>query len=170
MIIIANIFGLGAMLSLFLIYQQKQKKNMLYCKLSADICWIFHYFFLGATAGIIPNFVGIFRELVFVNRKTKKWANSLIWPALFITINFALGIISYKNWYDIVPIIASAFVTIALWLNNPNLTKILSLPATTSFLIYDIFVSSYVGVVNESISILSIILFFVRFFLGRNKK
>lgn len=157
------------MLSLFSIYQQKKRKNMLYCKLSADICWIFHYLLLGAIAGVIPNFVGIFREIVFVNRKTKKWANGFLWVVLFILINFTLGIKSFNEWYDIVPIIASSFVTIALWLDNPNLTKLISIPVATAFLIYDIFVSSYIGIVNESISILSIILFFIKYFKGENK-
>ena len=88
---------------------------------------------------------------------------------MFILINFTLGIKSFNEWYDIVPIIASSFVTIALWLDNPNLTKLISIPVATAFLIYDIFVSSYIGIVNESISILSIILFFIKYFKGENK-
>lgn len=41
---LAQIFGIGAMISLFLIYQQKSRKKMLLCKLSADLFWIAHYF------------------------------------------------------------------------------------------------------------------------------
>ena len=55
---IAQVFGIGAMISLFLIYQQKSRKGILICKLSADVFWIAHYFCLGAVAGMIPNFVG----------------------------------------------------------------------------------------------------------------
>ena len=68
---IAQVFGIGAMISLFLIYQQKSRKGILICKLSADVFWIAHYFCLGAVAGMIPNFVGVFRETVFLNRKKK---------------------------------------------------------------------------------------------------
>lgn len=155
-------FGTGAMVSLFLIYQQKSRKNMLLCKLSADIFWIIHYLLLGATAGIIPNFTGIFRELVFINRKTKKWAKTPLWCVFFILLNFTLGIISFKEWYDILPIIASSFVTVSLWIDNPNLTKLITLPVSSSFLIYNSFVSSYIGMINESISILSIIIYFIK--------
>ena len=168
---IANILGLGAMISLFLIYQQKSRKNILMCKLSADIFWILHYFTLGATAGLIPNFVGIFRELIFVNRKSKKWASSPIWVLLFITVNFSLGILSFDEWYDIVPITASALVTISLWIDNPHLMKIISIPVSTAFFVYDMFVLSYVGMINESIAILSIIIYFIKKgFLRRNRK
>ena len=34
--------------------------------------------FLGATAGMIPNLVGFFREIVFYNRNEKKWASTPI--------------------------------------------------------------------------------------------
>ena len=161
---ITNILGLGAMISLFLIYQQKSRKKILMCKLSADIFWIFHYLSLGATAGMIPNFVGIFREIIFVNRKTKKWASSSLWVVLFITVNFVLGICSYEKWYDIMPIIASAFVTISLWIDNPRLMKLISIPVSLAFFIYDIFVLSYVGIINESIAIVSIIIYIIKSF------
>ena len=158
---IAHIFGLGAMISLFLIYQQKKRKNILLCKLSADIFWIAHYFTLGATAGMIPNFIGVFRECVFINRH-RKWASYRIWVVLFIAMNIILSILTFENYYDVIPIIASSFVTISLWINNPDLTKKISAPVSLSFLIYDIFVHSYMGIINETLSIISIIIYFIR--------
>lgn len=160
--IIVHLFGIGAMISLFLIYQQKSRKNIILCKLSADIFWTFHYFCLGAPAGMIPNLVGFFREIVFYNRNSKKWANTPLWVALFIVVNLSLGLRTFDKWYNIIPIVASSFVTISLWINNPNLTKIISAPVSASFLIYDIFVGSYIGIVNESISILSIAIYFIK--------
>lgn len=161
-IIMVHILGLGAMISLFLIYQQKNRKNIILCKLSADIFWIAHYFYLGATAGMIPNFVGILREVVFVQRGKKRWASTPLWVVLFISINLVLGFSTFQNSYDLIPIIASSFVTISLWLNNPNLTKIISIPVSIAFLVYDIFVVSYMGIINESFAILSILIYFIR--------
>ncbi len=165
---LTNILGIGAMISLFLIYQQRTRKKLLLCKLSADIFWIFHYFTLGATAGMIPNFVGVFRELVFVNRKRRKWADKQLWVFLFIGLNFILGVMSFEEWFDIIPIIASSFVTISLWIDNPRRTKLISLPVAAAFFTYDIFVSSYVGMINESISIVSIIIYFIKIFKEKN--
>lgn len=159
---IAQVFGIGAMICLFSIYQQKERKKLLISKLFADICWVVHYLLLGAYGGMIPNFVGIFRELIFVNREEKKWANSVAWPCIFILINWILGIRSFDVLINILPIAASTFVTVSLWCKKPNLTKIISIPVSATFLIYDIFVGSYVGIINESIAILSIILYFIR--------
>ena len=161
-IIFAYIFGIGAMIALFSIYQQSSRKKLIVSKLIADVCWVIHYLCLGAYGGAIPNFVGIFRELVFVNRKDKAWANKIIWPILFITINFGLGISTFHSFYNILPIAASAFVTVSLWIDNPKLTKIITIPVCMAFMIYDFYVKSYIGMINESISIVSIIMFFIK--------
>ncbi len=162
LIILSWIFGFGAMASLFLIYQQKDRKKLLLFKLSADICWVVHYLCILAPGGAIPNFVGIFRELVFVNREEKKWAGHFIWPILFIIINLSLGLASAKEPINLLPITASVFVTVSLWLKKPVLTKIISVPVSLAFLIYDIFVHSYIGIANESIAICSIIISFIK--------
>ena len=167
--ITAWIFGIGAMIFLFCIYQQKERIKLITCKLCADICWSVHYLCLGAIGGAIPNFVGIFRELVFVNRKENNWADKVIWPCMFILINLSLGIITMDSYINLLPIIASAFVTVSLWLKNPLLTKIISFPVSCSFLIYDIFVKSWVGVFNESISLISIVIAVVNYLLHKNK-
>ena len=160
--IIAQIFGLGAMLSLFVVYQQKDRKKLIMAKLSADICWVIHYLCLGGIAGMIPNGVGIFRELIFINRTSKKWASSIFWPVLFVLINWGLGISTFRSAFNILPIAASTMATISLWVSNPKLTKIITLPASLSFAIYDFFVGSYVGIINEVIVITSIILSLVK--------
>lgn len=154
--------GIGAMVSLFLIYQQKSRSGMLICKLSADIFWSAHYLCLGAVGGMIPNVIGIFRELVFINRKKHKWASIFLWPIIFIIINWTWGLFTLSHWYNLFPLCASTVVTISLWIDNPRLTKLISIPVSLSFLIYDIFVGSYVGVINESIAICSIIISLIK--------
>lgn len=160
--LLAQLFGIGAMISLFCIYQQKNRKRLILCKLSADVCWSVHYFCLGAYGGIVPNFVGIFRELTFMKRGKKKWASLPIVPVLFILINWGIGFATFQNPINILPIAASTFVTISLWLRSPRLTKLISIPVSLTFLIYDIFVGSYIGVFNESIAIVSICISFFK--------
>ena len=165
--IVSIFFGIGAMLALFSIYQQKTRQGILLSKLIADICWVVHYLCIGGTAGAIPNLVGIFRELVFVNRKKHKWTNLLFWPVLFILINFCLGLRTFHSVFNVLPIAASTLVTVLLWIDNPRLTKLMSLPVCSAFMIYDFYIGSYIGIINEAISMLSILIFFIK---RRNKK
>lgn len=168
--IVSFIFGIGAMIALFSIYQQKSRKGILISKLIADVCWVVHYLCIGGIAGAIPNLVGIFRELVFVNRKKHKWANFVLWPIIFILINFCLALRTFSSPINILPIAASALVTILLWIDNPLLTKLLSIPVCTSFMIYDFHVGSSIGIINEAISILSIIIFLIKYLIKRRNE
>ncbi len=160
--IFAWLFGVGAMCSLFLAYQQKKRIRLIACKLSADIFWVGHYFLLGGYGGMVPNLVGIFRELVFTQRGKKKWASHAFVPILFILLNWGIGIFTFTRPINILPIAASTFVTVSLWVREPRLTKAISVPVSLTFLVYDIAIGSLIGAVNESLAILSIILSFIK--------
>ena len=156
--LIAQIFGIFAMIALFCIYQQKDRKKLILCKLCADVAWCVHYLCLGAYGGIVPNFVGIFRELTFVQRDRKKWASHPVVPGVFVLANWCIGALTFRTPINVLPIAASTFVTVSLWLRKPRLTKLISVPVSLTFLIYDVAVGSYIGIVNESIAILSILI------------
>lgn len=147
-----------------------KRKNLIICKLIADVSWATHYFCLGAYGGIVPNFVGIFRELIFVKREDKKWANSPIIPVIFILINFGLGIFTFKEPINVLPIVASALVTISLWLKKPMLIKITTIPVNIMFLIYNLVVGSYIGAFNETLSMLSIAIYFIKELFKKNEE
>lgn len=111
---------------------------------------------------MIPKFVGIFRETVFMNRETKKWASLPFWPIIFMCINWILGFMTFSVPVNNIPIVASTLVTISLWLKKPWHIKLLLCFASLLFLIYDLFVGSWVGVLSESISVLSILIYFIK--------
>lgn len=155
--LIAQLFGLGGMCMLFLLYQQKERKALLKRKLVADILWGIHYILLGAWAGAIPNTTGIFRELIFLRDK-----KSPIWLFVFISVNWLLAVLTWQSAISLLPMCASTLVTISLWMKKPKMTKILTVPVCTAFIVYDIFVGSYAGIINESVSLLSILISFIR--------
>lgn len=160
--LISQLFGAVAMVALFTVYQQNERKKLITAKLIADAFWVIHYLLLGGIAGMIPNFIGIFRELVFINRENKKWASSIFWPIFFILCGWALGICTLSSAFNILPIAASTLVTVSLWIKNPRLTKLITIPVCTAFLIYDFFVDSYIGIINESLSMCSIVISFIK--------
>lgn len=160
--IIAWVFGFGAMAALFATYQQKTRKGTILCKLAADICWAGHYFFLGAYAGMIPNTLGMAREILFLNRGKAKWTEWPVWPVVFIVASWLLGLRTFHHWYNTLPMFATLFATIGLWNKNPRVTKALCFPASSCFLLYDVFVHSYIGILNESVGLISIIIYFIK--------
>ncbi len=154
--IVAQLVGACGMLSLFIMYQQSNRMKYLYYKLLSDVIWTVHYLMLSAIGGAIPNMVGIVRELIFMKEFKKKYTK-VIWAAIFITINASLGIILADSWIQFVPICASAFVTVSLTFQKTSNIRLLTIPISITFLIYDIVVGSWAGVLNESISLVSMI-------------
>lgn len=147
----AQLFGIGGMYMLFSLYRQEDRKNLLKRKLFADVLWGIHYLFLAAWAGAIPNITGIFRETVFMKEK-----KSPIWLLVFMGINCMLYLMTWKSALSFLPMCASTLVTISLWMKKPVMTKILTVPVCAAFIVYDIFVGSYAGILNESVSLISI--------------
>ena len=135
------------MISLFSVYQQTERKKLIAAKLSADVFWVIHY---------------LFRELVFLNRENKAWANKIIWPILFILCGWGMGIYTFRSALNILPIVASTLVTVSLWIKNPRLTKLITVPVCAAFMIYDFYVGSWIGIINEALSICSIIISFAK--------
>lgn len=154
--IAAQVVGVCGMLSLFIMYQQSNRMKYLYCKLLSDVIWTVHYLMLSAVGGAIPNMVGIVRELIFMKQFKSKYTK-VIWAAIFITFNAILGIILANSWIQFVPICASAFVTVSLTFQKTSNIRLLTIPISITFLIYDIVVGSWAGVLNESLSLVSMI-------------
>lgn len=153
--VFAQILGVCGMYMLFTLYQQKSRKKLLVRKLYADVLWGLHYICLGAAAGAIPNIIGIFRETIFMH-SDKKWAKSFIWPVVFIIAGWAAAIFSWKSALSLLPMCASTVVTVSLWIKSPKLTRLMTVPVCAAFIIYDFFVGSYAGILNETISLVSI--------------
>lgn len=162
--ITAQIIGFCGTYMLITLYQQNDHRKLLIKKLFADILWFIHYLLLGAWAGSIPNLVGILRESLFITNCKK--TNSFVLPLIFISINWGLAILSRDSSLSALPICASTLVTISLWVKSPALTRILSIPVCITFIIYDIFVGSYAGILNETLSLFSIA---VSIFRHKNK-
>lgn len=157
----AQILGLGGMYMLFSMYQQKERRSLLKRKRLADILWSAHYICLFAWAGAIPNAVGILRESIFMHEE-KEWTKSKLLPLVFIAISWTLAVITWKSAISLLPMCASTVVTLSLWVKDPRLTKLLTIPVCTAFIIYDVFVGSYAGILNESISLISIVISFFK--------
>lgn len=52
--------------------------------------------------------------------------------------------------------------TVSLWFKNPFFTKVISVPVSIVFMYYNFFVHSYIGMLNEGLSIISLIIFYIK--------
>lgn len=161
MTILSWVFGILGMFTNILIYQQKTRKRLLLAKLGSDCCWGLHYGFLGAWSGMAICVIGTVRETIFINEK-RKWARGKKWLIVFMALSVLSAIVTWKNAFSLLPAIGSILAVFSFWVGSPKLTRILAIPISTCFIIYDLFCYSYVGLINESIVIISTVVAIIR--------
>ncbi len=156
-VILSTLFGVAGIAANTIIFWQRDREKLLFAKLSADIVWTLHYALLGAQAGAATCGISIVREIVFLNRK-HRWAKSNLWLALFVALSILSGILTRTSFLSILPILASILSVIGFSIGRPHLTRILQIFISVMFLIYDIYVISYAGMINEIFTLSSVVL------------
>ena len=158
---ITQLVGIIGMILLAMCFQARIKKKTLILKFLADIAWGIHYFLLGGFSGVLLNAVSATRETVFYfdeNQKRRK-----VWLIVFVGINWTFGMLMMKEFYNLLPMVCSAVATYSFWQNNLKVTRILALFNAVMMFTYDIFLLSYVGMVSESITMISVIIALYRY-------
>ena len=134
--LVGNIIGLLAVISALGIYGYKSRKKILLAKLIADGLWAIHFLLLGATTGGVLNVVNAFRDGVFYNKDSKKWAGSKIWVLVFILVGIISGLMSWEGYFSLLPIIGSSISIIGLWCSDSFMLRVVSFFAISLWLIY----------------------------------
>lgn len=150
----ALIVGIIAVMVNTFIYWQTKRKTLLLTKLLSDSLWTAQYALLKGYTGAAIALIGVIRSIVFLN-EGKKWANGKKWLVVFLVLSLLSGFFTFKSLVSLLPICASLFAVLSFWQKNPALTRFLSFPIAISMLIYDIFIGSVMGIVNESMVIIS---------------
>ena len=164
-----EIVGVVAIGVNFLIYQQKDRKNLLKIKLLSDFCWALHYGLLFAFSGMAVCLVGFAREITLIftddeNAKTRRWLLIAFALCSIITSTFTM-----KDWFGLLPAVASIIAVFSYWQQKPTLTKILGVPISISMVTYDIMRFSLMGIINEVLTLISIAFYFIKIYISSKK-
>ena len=160
MYILSWVFGIAGIIINSVIYQQKKRETLLFAKLMSDIAWVIHYSLISAWNAALSCGISTIREIVFINKKYK-WANSKVWLILFIVCGIIIAIFTWHGIISVLPTLASITSVFVYWMGNPRLTRLCQIPVSVGFLLYNIANNSYMGIVNECLTLLSIFVVFV---------
>lgn len=147
--VIAQFFGLGALIISAVIYSRKNRSSLLLFKALQDILWGIHYLLLSCWSAAAASAICISRSLIFCN-SDKKWAKNKLWVFVYIGFYMISAVVTWQNIYSILPTIASCTSTVAFSLNRTEHTKIVQIAASLITLTYNILqshsVTVYLGV------------------------
>ena len=152
--IAATLIGAAGIGANALIYQQKTGKKLLLYKLLSDLLWAIHYLLFGGYGGFVISCIGVVRESIFLHQRFR-WARSKGWLLLFVALGVGSAALTRKTPMNLLPAIASVISVFGFWRNQPTLSQLLAFPISFCMLTYDCYVSSYMGIVNEVMTLLS---------------
>ena len=165
--IISQIFSIIATLLLLLSFQQKTHKRIVLMQAVAGLLFGIQYMMLGAYEGMICNYIGAVRSVVYSFRGKSKIVDNIFCPIVFAVIFAISGIVTYQNLFSLLPIIAMFIASFVLWSPKTQQLRALTMPTSAMWLVYNAVSHSYVAVLTEVLNLISIIIGLIRF---RNKK
>ncbi|PID70303.1 hypothetical protein CSB37_02870 [bacterium DOLZORAL124_38_8] len=161
--LISQILATGAFISDMLSFQQKTRKNILILLSISSGLIALHYFFLNKFLAGLLVFISLVRYITACYTKSNK---ALF---LFLGINIISGIYLYSHSTDIITILALVFITVGSFQKNDQYLRLIMMPGTALFILYNYLIWSPVAVLLESALLTSNIVGYLRHYRLQKK-
>ena len=169
--LLANILGIFAVILFVFSYQLKSRRNIILFNAASRVLYIAQYILLGAFEGALLDTVAFFVSLL-CQRRDKGFIKRHCLFVLILTnaVIFALGMLTYKNVFSLLPIFGVIFETMAFWLRKERNIRIVSLLGAPFWLAYNLLSSAYGSCFGNVITLVSIAVAIVRYDILKKRK
>ena len=113
--IVSQIAGFSAFVISLIAYHKNSKKKIFQTMIVANVLDILHYLFLGAFSGSVTKIIALIRNEIIILKDKNKKLNNIYILMIFILAYIATGILTYKNIYSLLPIIAASIYLVFVW-------------------------------------------------------
>ena len=158
-----QIISIVGMILTILSFQLKTRKQIFFFQTAGTLFFLISFVLLGSYTAAYLNVVFLLRNIVFYFAEDKRWAHHPICLALILLSVIGVGVYGFKSYFDVFAIIGSVFGTVAMYMKNENMLRILKLGDSPCWLVYNCFVPSVGGIICEVFNIASIIIAIIRY-------
>lgn len=130
-------------------FRKKERLQILLFSSIYQVLMIVHFSLLLGIAGIISGIIALLRNILFIYNEKRDKENPLSVLILFCAISVVLTAIFYKTPADILPCIMTLIGIYSYWRRNTKVTRIGNLFVSVCYIIYDISLYSWFGVICE---------------------
>ncbi len=155
---LAQVMGAVALILTVIGVQFKKKDNIVFLNVFANIFVAIEYFLLGAITGAVVSILNAIRCFVFYLFSRKNLKPSVIVLVIFEIVSITSGILTWENWWSLIPIVVTMAYTYGLWQDNIFIIKLFTGFAGFGWAIYNFVVRAYVGLVHEVMQLISSII------------
>ncbi len=162
--IAAQIIGIIGVVLFVLSFQIKSNKKLFFMQILANIMFAIQFVMLGAYSGCVGLIICILRNVVFMNRDRWSFVNTKPMLAIILACCLVNVAVNWKGWFDLFSLAAVSSASIGYWMGSARAVRTSNLfAASPCWIIYDVAVGSWAGVLNETIAIVSILVSVIRF-------
>lgn len=152
------------MLLFLLSYQVRSNKGLFAFQILGCLAFMLQFLLLGAYSGCLSLLINIVRNTMLLKYKDYKCIRWKGWIVVFSALAIIASIYTWNGFISLLPVLGTIAGTIGYWSNNARIIRLTNLAVISpSMLTYDVVVRSWGGVLNESITILSIVISIARF-------
>lgn len=146
-------------------FHSKTRKGILFWQVVSLLAWTGHYAFLSAWTAAFLTSANVFITVFFIykdSKCSKRWNNPLIlYSSLFILLVVTFA--TWRGYYSLFALLGISSITVAKWQKQVQHVRFISVLASIFWIIYDLFVGSWGGVVVEVIILISIAVSLIRY-------
>lgn len=154
--------SLIAVILSFVTYQMKSKKGIMVMLSIATGISCVAYALLGGTVALVLNLVSIVRNICFYH-KDKKILSSKAVPIVLALIMGLLSIFTWEGAHSAFFVIGLMLNTLAMGYFDPQKLRMSILLTSSLIMIYNLFIPSIGGTVNEVVAIVSAVIGIIRY-------
>lgn len=157
-----QILGIGGIIMNIISFQCNSHKKIMFYRSVNEVLFAIQYYLLHSYLGMMTNILVCFRNCLFSMRIQKNQSTRyhiFVFSILFIII----GIANWQGTASVVAIAVKILSTIAYGNKNPGSLRIITLFASSGWLLFNMFVGSYTGILCEILSLSSILFGIWRF-------
>lgn len=162
-ILIQAIGYIGVLLFIFS-YQIKSNRALFFCQILGSALFCLQFFLLNALSGCLNLMVIMFRNGLLMWYDKYSWVRWKGWIVILSAVCTVILVFTWKGTISLLPFAALIASNVGYWTNNAQKIRLSNLAcASPCWLLYDILVGSWGGVLNESITLGSIVLSIYRY-------
>ena len=156
--------GFVAVAVFILSYQIKSNRWLFLLQLIGSALFCLQFYLLDAKSGCLSLAVNILRNALMMKYNDWKWVQQKWCPVVIALLFTGVLLLTWNGPVSLLAYIALVSSTFAYWTNSPRKIRMVNLVcASPCWLAYDVIVFSLGGIVSESITIVSILVSFLRF-------
>ena len=156
--------GFLAVAAFILSYQTKSNRLLFLLQLIGSGLFCVQFFLLDALSGCLSLAVNMLRNALMMKYKDWKWVRQKRCPAVIAALFTVILFAAWNGPVSLLAFIASVSSTFVYWTDSPrNIRLVNLLCASPCWLVYDVLVHSWGGLLSESITLISILVSILRF-------